>query len=165
MSINNNSYSTNTNISFGSKELDDLWLQAQSCSVPGISMSPPKVGGRAGAQISLAADNVTYTDLTIDMQMDKNWETYDIIYKYFLQGLNVEKGTFSNNKKFDLWLDIHIGTGDVVKKFWFYNCRLMDIGEIPLDVSDSDDTINEISLTFQFDYMDYDNSFFKEKHG
>jgi len=161
MAINNNSYSTNTNISFGSAELDDLWLQAQSCSVPGISMSPIKAGGRSGAQTAFAADTVTYTDLTIDMQMDKDWKVYDIIYKYFLDGLNVEKGTFSNAKKFDLWLDIHIGKGDVIKKFWFYNCRLMDIAEIPVDVSDDSDAINEISLTFQFDYMDYDNSFFE----
>jgi len=163
MAINNSSYSTNTNITFGSKELDDLWLQAQSCSIPGISLSPPKIGGRAGAQISLAADGVTYTDLTIDMQMDNDWKVYDIIYKHFLDTLNVEKGTFSNTKKFDLWLDVHKGEGKVVKKFWFYNCRLIDIAEIQIDVTDDADTINEISLTFQFDYMDYDNSFFKAR--
>ena len=163
MAINNNSYSTNTNITFGSNALGELWFQAQSISIPGISQAIPKIGGRSGAQIGVSADSVTFTDLTIDMQIDNNWESYDLIYSFFLKGLNVEEGTFSNNQVFDLWVDIHLGAGDVKKKFWFYNCRLLDVGEIQLDVSDSDDTINEVSLTFQFDYFDYDNSFMKER--
>ena len=163
MAINNNSYSTNTNITFGSNELENLWLQAQSVSVPGISMASPEIGGRNGTKLKLGADTVTYTDLTISMQMDKDWEIYDTIYKHFLQGLNVEKGTFTSAKTYDLWLDIHVGGGKVVKKFWFYNCRLIDIAEIPLDVTDEADTISEVDLTFQFDYMDYDNSFFKAR--
>jgi len=162
MSINNNSYSTNTNISFGSKDLDNLWLQAQSCNIPGISLSHPKIGGRAGVGTFLQADNVTYTDLIIDMKMDNKWEIYDILYKFFLDGLNVENGTFKS-KKFDLWLDIHLGDGEVEKKFWYYNCRLMDISEIQLDSTDTEDTIITVSLVFQFDYMDYDNGFFKAK--
>jgi len=163
MAINNNSYSTNTNITFGSKELGDLWFQAQSVAIPSLSQTPPKLGGRAGAQIGVGSDQVTYTDLVIDMQVDNNWEVYDIMYKFFLEGINIDKGTFSNNKTFDLWVDIHLGGGDVVKQFWFYNCRLLDLGEMQLDVSDDSDTIIEMSLTFQFDYMDYDNNFFKAK--
>jgi len=158
MAINNNSFSTSTNIQFGSRDLDDFWMQAQSCLIPSISMSPPEVGGRAGARISLPADSVTYSDLVIDVPIDREWKTYDLIYQYFLDGLNVEKGTFAS-KKFDMWLDIRTGKGAEIKKFWFYNCRLIDISELSVSTTDAEDSINEVTLVFKFDYMDYDGRF------
>ena len=164
MSINNNSFSTATNITFGSNVLDGIWLNAQSCIIPSLSLSPPKIGGRRGAQINLAGDTVTYTDLTIDVILDKEWEVYDNIYKYFLDGLNVEKGTFSS-QAFDLWLEIRDGSGKPRKKFWFYNCRLNDLGEVPVSNIDAGDELNVFTLAFTFDYMEYDNSFFTASLG
>lgn len=164
MAINNNSFNTNTNIRFGSKELGDLWLNAQSCSIPGIQLSPAKIGGRYGAQIGMGSDRVEYGDLSIDLVMDKELKVYDIIYDHFLAGLNVEQGTF-NPQQFDLWLDIYDSKQVIIKKFWFYNCRLNDISEVLFDISDMEDPVSEITLTFQFDYFDTDNKFFKVRNG
>lgn len=155
MAINNNAFSTGTNIEFGSNDLGDFWLQAQSCAVPGITLSHPEVGGRSGTQIKLQGDSVTYTELIIDVPMDKEWKVYDIIHDKFLAGLNVEKGTFSP-QQFDMWLDIKTGKGSHVRKFWFYNCRISDIGEMVLNVTDDGDAINALTLTFVFDYMNYE---------
>lgn len=163
MSEFNNSYSTNTNVQFGSVEMENVWFNAQSCSIPGIQFSPPKIGGRGGVQINLPADTCTYTDLIIDMPIDKEWKIYDDIYTYFLETMNVDKGTFSA-KSFDMWLDIKTGKGKQVKKFWFYGCRLNDISEIQVDVSDAEDTTLEVSLSFQFDYMEMDNTFFQARN-
>lgn len=154
MSINNNAFSTSTNIEFGSNDLGDFWLQAQSCAVPGITLGHPEVGGRAGARIKVQSDSVTYTELIVDVPMDKEWKVYDIIYGKFLAGLNVEKGTFAP-QPFDLWLDIKTGKGAHVRKFWFYNCRVSDIGELVLNASDDTDGLNAVTITFTFDYMDY----------
>lgn len=164
MSINNNSFSTNTNIRFGSEQLGDLWLNAQSCSIPGIQLAPAKIGGRFGAQVGMGSDRVEYGDLNIDVVIDKEFKVYDIIYDHFLTGLNVEQGTF-NPQQFDLWLELYTSKGKPLKKFWFYNCRLNDISEILMDVSDIDDSVNEMSLTFQFDYFDYCDKFFKVRNG
>ncbi len=162
MAINNNSYSANTNIEFGSSELTDVWFNAQSLIIPSMSFSPPKIGGRAGAIVNLAPDTVTYTDLVIDVILDKEWKVYDEIYEFFIESLNVEQGTFAP-KKMDIWTDIKDGKGDVVKKFWFYNCRITDISEINVSLLDAGDELNVMTLSLTFDYMDYNNSFYKEK--
>lgn len=158
-----NSFSTQTNIQFGSTDLKDVWFYAQSCGIPGIQFAPMKVGGRGGVQLNMAPDTATYTDLTIDMPIEKDWSNYNAIYQHFLESINVDKGTFAS-RKFDMWLDIYNTKGKKIKQFWFYGCLLNDISEIQVDVSDNDDTIMEVSLTFQFDYMDMDNSFFKSRN-
>lgn len=158
----NNSFSTQTNIQFGSTEIKDMWFYAQSCGIPGMQFAPSKISGRGGVQLNMPGDTMTYTDLTIDMQIDKDWTNYNAIYKYFLECINVDKGTFAS-KKFDMWMDIYNTKGKKIKQFWFYGCLLNDISEIPVDVSDQEDSIMEVSLTFQFDYMDMDNSFFKAR--
>ena len=96
--------------------------------------------------------------VVVDFNMHKvngTWKVYDIIYGKFLAGLNVEKGTFAP-QKFDLWLDIKTGKGAHVRKFWFYNCRISDIGEMVLNSSDDTDGVNALTLTFTFDYMSYE---------
>jgi len=163
MAINNNSFSTNTNIEFGSNELGDFWLNAVSCSIPGISFSPPEVDGRSGRMVTLAADNVVFSDLVITVLLDKDWKMYDIIFDTFVEMINVQEGTFKQ-KKFDMWLQIKDGTGKLIKKFDFYGARLTDIGEFDMDVRDGEDSNIEIILTFRFDYMDFNNIHFKKSH-
>lgn len=162
MAINNNSFSANTNIEFGSNQIEGVWFNAQSMIIPSMSFSPPKISGRSGAQINLAPDVVTYTDLVIDIILDKEWKVYDDIYAYFMDSMNVEQGTFKP-KKMDIWTDIKDGKGNSIKKFWFFNCRITDISEINVSLLDAGDELNVMTLSFTFDYMDYDNSFYKEK--
>jgi hypothetical protein len=163
MAINNNSFSSNTNIEFGSNELGDFWLNAVQCSIPGISFSPPEVDGRSGRMITLAADNVVFSDLVITVLLDKDWKMYDIIFDTFVEMLNVEEGTFKQ-KKFDMWLQIKDGTGKLIKKFDFYGARLIDVGEFDMDIRDGEDSNIEIILTFRFDYMDFNKTHFKKKY-
>lgn len=163
MAINNNSFSANTNIQFGSKELEGVWFNAQSMIIPSMSFSPPKVGGRQGVQINLGSDTVTYTELVFDIIIDREWKVYDEIYQFFIETINIEKGIY-RPKQFDMWTDIRNGKGEVVKKFWFYNCRLSDISEINVSIVDPSDELNVMTLTLAFDYMDYDNSFRKESY-
>jgi len=154
--MKNNSYGTNTNIQFGSNELENFWLNATQCSIPGISFSPPEIDGRTGKMFTLPADNVVFSDLVITVLLDKDWEIFDLIYNTFLNMIDIEKGTFYQ-KKFDMWLQIKDGTGKNVKKFDFYGVRLMDVGEFDMDTRDIDDSNIEIILTFRFDTMDFNN--------
>ena len=153
--LNNNAISTNTNIEFGSSDLGEFWLQAQSCSLPGLTFALPEVDGRAGARLKLAADNVEYGDLIIDAIIDKEWKAYDIIYDKFIKSMRVDKGTFSNMQEFDMWLDIRTGKGAEVRKFWFYDVRLSDLAEFDFDVRDQGDENLTLTLSFRFNYMEY----------
>jgi len=153
--LNNNALSTGTNIEFGSKDLGDFWLNAQSCSLPGLSFALPEIDGRTGAKLKMAADNVEYSELIIDAIIDKGWKTYDIIYDKFLKSMRVDKGTYSNMQEFDLWLDIRTGKGEEVRKFWFYDVRLSDVAEFEFDIRDSGDENLILTLSFRFNYMEY----------
>jgi hypothetical protein len=157
MAINNNSFSTNTNIEFGSNDLGDFWLNAVQCNIPGISFSPPEIDGRGGRMFTLPADNVQFSDLIITVLLDKDWEVYDIIFDTFVEMLNIEEGTFKQ-KKFDMWLQLKDSKGNLVKKFDFYGTRLIDVGEFDMDSRDSEDSNIEIILTFRFDNMDFNHN-------
>ena len=165
MSINNNSYSTSSNIQFGSSEMKDIWWNAQTFQLPAINMTPPKVNTRSGAFVNLASDTVDYDDLTIDIILDKEWKIYDELYAHFLKRLNVETGEFLKEGTFDLWIEFFDGTGKSIKKFWFYRCRLLSFGDMQVTTQTSEDEHNYLSMTFTYDYMDYDNNFLKEKEG
>ena len=154
MSLSNNSYSTGTAIQFGSADLPSVWVNAQTFSLPTISLSPPKVNSRSGALVNLASDTVEYDDLSVEVILDKDWEVWNNLYGHFLNGLNVEEGTFLKENIFDVWLEFFNGEGKSVKKFMFYKCRLVSFGDISLSTMDTEDELNTLSLGFVFDYME-----------
>ncbi len=159
MAINNNSFSTSSNIQWGSTALEGLDLNAQSFSLPELSMSPPAINTRSGANIHLAADTVDYSDLAIEVILDKEWKIYTLLYNHFVKRLNVTNAQFVKEGTFDLWLNVYNGEGNVVKKFWFYRCRLTSFGSIDFDIMTTDDTLNTMSLSFVFDYMEFADNF------
>ena len=163
MSINNNSYSTVSNISFGSNEMKNLWWNAQTFQLPAITTTGIKINTRAGAMIGLASDTVEYDDLSIDLILDKEWKVYDELYAHFLKRLNVETGEFLKFDQFDLWVELFNGEGHSVKKFWFYNCRLQSFGDMLFNTQTSEDELNVLNMTFSFDYLEYDNTFLKAR--
>jgi len=157
----NNSFGVNSKIQFGSEQLDDLWLQAQSCVIPSITTTNYEVGGRAGAKIKVSADSVQYGQLQIEAIIDSDWAVYDTIYQRFLGNVNVQEGTFQR-PTFDLWLTIMSPDGrKEIRKFWFFNVKLEDIGEVQVMHSNTIDENLLLNLTFTFDYMDLDDSFRK----
>jgi hypothetical protein len=156
----NNSFSTTTNIAFGARELPDVFFNAQSFTLPALTFNPPNIGGRAGAVVKLPSDTVTYDELTIAVILDKNWKVYTDIYTHFVKHLNVEDTTFSDGK-FDIWLDVRDGKGHIIKKFWFYDARILTIDGVDFDSTDDSDTPIVINITFTFNYMDFDNTFKK----
>ncbi len=163
MAVNNNSYSTESNIIFGSTALQNIWWNAQTFQLPSISLSPPQVNTRAGALINLAGDTVDFGDLSIDLILDKEWRVFDELYAHFVKRLNVETGKFIKYGQFDLWVEFFDGEGNSQKKFWFYNCRMTSFGDLSLTTQGTEDDLNVLNVSFVFDYMDYSNSFYKER--
>ena len=159
--INNNSLTTQTNFQFGSSELDNIWWNATTFEIPGLTLAPPKINGRAGATINVAADVAEYEDISISLLLDKEWKVYDELYQYFINRLNVETGQFLKDGRFDLWLEVFDGEGKSVRKFWFYNCRVTLFGELSLDTQDSEDGNHILSMVFLYDYFDYDSKLAK----
>lgn len=152
MAIGNNSFSTVTNIRFGAVDLKDNWFNVTNMIFPTISLNPPEMNTRSGANITLAPDTCIYTDLTVDVIIDKDWKVFDDVYNYFLEGLNVESGTFSHYKKFELWAEMVDGEGNTVKKFNFHNCRLSEFTGFQALPNNGEDENQIMSLTFSVMY-------------
>jgi hypothetical protein len=152
----NNSFSTISNITFGAEELKDTWWNVSNIDLPTISLSSPEMSNRAGSPYKGASDTCSYSDLTVTFIMDKDWKTFDEVYNFFLEGLDVETGKFTHYKKYDLWANMMNSDGEVVKKFWFYNCRLTDITGLSISPIDFDDTIITFSATFNILYFTYE---------
>ena len=164
MSLSQNSYSTVSNIQFGSNEFKPVWVNSQTFALPAITLSPPKVNTRSGALVNLASDTVDYDDLSIDVIMDKDWDVWNSLYAFFLDGLNVEEGTFLKEQPVDLWIEFFNGQGKSVKKFMFYKCRLLSFGDVALSTMDVEDELNTLNVSFTFDYMeDMDITFAKQR--
>jgi len=156
MAINNNSYSTVSNIRFGAIELKDIWFNVNSMVLPTISLEPPQMNTRAGANIAIAPDTAMYTDLSFEIIIDKDWEVFDYVYSYFLQGLNVETGKFSHYKKFELWAEVVDGEGIVKKKFNFHSCRLTEFTGYQALPNTGEDELQVMTLTFNVMYYTVD---------
>ena len=150
-----NSYSTSTNIRFGAKEFPELWWNVNAIEIPTISMDVAKFNTRPGAMSGIAPDTCTFSELSVELTLDKNWKTYDELYNFFLEGLNVENAKFSHDKKFELWCEFVDGQGNIKKKFWFHSCRLMDFGGIVATPNDAEDSHQVITITFAILYYDH----------
>jgi hypothetical protein len=158
-SINANSYTTKTNIQFGSAALKDTWWAAQSFTLPAITMAPPRVNSRSGAMINLAPDTTEYGELMIDAIIDKEWKVYKSLYEFFVDRLNVESGQFIKFGQIDIWVETYNGEGKKTSRFDFYNCRLTNFGEVDFNTTNADDEHNYLTLGFTFDYFDFNNTF------
>lgn len=159
MAINNNSWSTTSNIIYGSTAMPGVWFNLQSFQMPGVVMSPPKINGRAGAMVNLSADSVDFTDLSLDVILDKEWEVYTQLYDHYIKRLNVENAEFVKYGKFDLWVEILSGDNTVRKKIWFYDCRLTSFGDTEFNTTDADDTLHTMNIVFCYDYFEFDNMY------
>ena len=152
MALGNNSFTTVSNIRFGSAEMMKIWWNVQEINLPSMTFQGPNIGGRAGAQINLASDSVDYGELTLSVILDKDWKVYDEIYDYFLEGLNVETGKFSHYKKFELWVEFVDGKGQVKRRFWFHDCRLSSFDGLLVTTKEDEDSNQVMSLTFDYLY-------------
>lgn len=160
-----NSFSTATNIQFGSLEMENIWWNAQTFTVPSIILAPPQINNRSGALVNLGSDVTNYEELNITCILDKEWKVYDALYAHFVKRLNVESGEFIKEGTFDVWIQFFDGEGNMIKRFDFFRCRLVSFGGLDVNTQDTEDTLNTLDLSFVFDYMDYDNHFRKAERG
>jgi len=161
MAINSNSFSPVSSIRFGAIELKDVWFNVNNIVFPTISLDAPEMNSRAGANITIAPDTTIYTDLTVELIIDKDWEVFDYIYSYFLQGINVENGKFSHYKKFELWAEILDGEGKIKKKFNFHSCRLTEFTGLIAAPNTSEDDLQVLSISFNVMYYTVDKKYLK----
>ena len=158
MSNFNNSFTTSTSIRWGSTELKESFYLAQSVNIPGISFNNPQLGARFGARPRVSGDSLEYSSLNIEIIIDNNFSVYDEIFQSLLETIDPETGKFTNNKVFDLWIELYDNNSKKsMIKFWIYNCRIQSVGDVQFDVRDGEDNNITCMLILDFDYIKKEN--------
>lgn len=149
--MNYNNLAQKTNWTAGSDKFPLLPFYLTNISIPGMNFSVPETGSRFGSRINLASDTISYNSLNFDFLIDEDFEIYKAFYKYIIESINPEKGTFAD-RSFDLWVELNNSKSNKIMKFEFYNCRIESIGDIELDTTD-DSTESTMNLGIKFDYF------------
>ena len=156
-----NSFSTKSNIIFGSTSLKDVFWYVQRFPIPEIQMDGIRTNSRAGSRLYLPADTVTFGPLMLDVIVDKDMVVYDTLYAHFVKRLNIDTGSFDKSGYFDIWVQVNDGEGNAIRKFTFEKARLTNFGGLEFDSTDEGDSEQIIQLTFEYNTFDYDNCFLK----
>lgn len=147
---NIHNYAQTTNYTAGSNALELTSLYLTSVNLPGINFAHPEIGGRSGARLSLSGDNIVYNALSFELLIDEDFNVYHEFMDKVFGSLNPEDGTFES-KEFDFWVEINNSKGNRLFKIEFYNARVENISDIPLNSQD-DITEFNMSVDVKYDY-------------
>lgn len=149
--MNYNNLAEQTNYLAGSSEFEDFILYITKCNLPGLSVSPPAIGGRFGTQHHPGADAVSYNELTLEVLVDEDLTVYLEILKYFKKRVRMDM-TF-DNESFPFWIQINNNKGNKLFMVYFTNCRITSISDFQFD-SQSDIQQQTFTLNIVYDYYD-----------
>ena len=148
-SINTRNYSQKTNFMCGASTLELLPFYVTTLTIPGINVVIPEISGRAGAPVFMAAANINFNPLSLEVLLDENYQIYKDLIKCIK--VDVETGTFENTF-FDFWTVVTNYMGVPVMKIEYYNCNIEVISDLSLAVND-DITEQVFSVDIRFDYF------------
>lgn len=149
--MNYNNLAEQTNYLAGSSEFEDFILYITKCNLPGLTFSPPAIGGRFGTQHHPGADAVLYNDLSVEVLVDEDLKVYLEIMKYFKKKVRMDMSF--DNESFPFWLQINNNKGNKLFTVYFTNCRFTSISDFQLD-SQSDTRQQTFTLNIVYDYYD-----------
>lgn len=147
--MNYNNLAQKTNYIAGSDKLELLPFYLTTVNLPGINLSHPEVGGRAG-KLNVTGDTLSYNSLSFEMLVDEDFNIYHEFMDKIFENIDPEEGTFANIE-FDFWVEVNNNKGNKLFKVEYYNCRIESIGDVLLDSQD-DITEYTMSVDVKYDY-------------
>lgn len=153
---NANNIAQKTNFILGTSKLPKSVYMVQSVSIPEISVShPSSIGGRFGVAMKLGADSSEYSDVSFDIILDEDLETFREVLEVMQRQVHPDDGVFEDTD-WEFWLQVNNNKGHPLFRIDFIHSRLTSIGDISLD--STDDGINTMSLTISYDWYEISNS-------
>lgn len=124
----------------------------KSFTIPSIAFQHPEMATRSGVKLHLGADSVDFNELSFEVMLDSNFETYFELLDLSLSEVNWDQDTFAM-PEFDLWVQVLKPNGDVMFRVDFKHCRISSLGEVALDPSAELGSSVPVSITY--DYFEY----------
>ena len=121
-----------------------------------MNFSHSQIGGRFSVQNKMAADNVNFNNLAIEILIDENFVIFTELMEIINKQINIEEGIFSAYE-FDYWIEILDCKSVPILKLDFFGCKIESISDIILDVQDPA-TEFTITIDISFDYYKIENN-------
>ena len=154
--MNTNNLAQKTNFIAGSDKFERVPFYLTTVNIPGLTLSHPRIGGRAGTQLNLSGDTIEWGSLAFDMLIDEDFEVYKELMQIIRRNIQAPEGTFSDFY-FDFWIEVSNSKGHKVLKMEFSNCRIESIGDITLDSQD-ESTEHVLPIGMAFDYYEVEDN-------
>lgn len=157
MTSNINNLSRISNYKVFLPVLGDTIMYAQGITLPGFSLNPITAYNKGGMPLKLEGDSLVLDPITISLIVDENFELPLKIYDVFKDVNHPTNATKGSDFHFNCGVEITNNTGKRLFNIDFYLCSLQSIGPITL-LSNTDDDIISIDLTFEASYYELSNS-------
>lgn len=150
---------TNFKIVIDRKQYGNIEFFAQRVSHPGINIPTPVVPFKRISTISIPGDTLDFSNLTLDVIVDENLESYIEIYNW-IQSL-VESPYKSPVEKsadiapeVDITVAVQSSHNNVVRYFKYIDCVPNSIGELTLESVPNDVTVLTFPISFTINYFE-----------
>ena len=137
--------------------LGDSVLYAQGITLPGFSLNPITAYNQGGMPLKLEGDSLVLDPITITLIIDEKFETALAIYDIFKDICHPTNATKGTDFHFNCGVEITNNTGHRLFGMDFMLCSMQSIGPITL-ISNTDDDIITIDLTFEASYYELSTS-------
>ena len=142
--------------------LNDAIMYAQGVTLPGFSINPVTAYNHGGMPLKLEGDTLVLDPITITLIIDEEFKTALRIYEVFKDICHPTNATKGLDFHFNCGIEITDNTGHRVFGMDFFLCSMQGVGPITL-LSNSDDDIITVDLTFEASYYEMSNQLDIEK--
>lgn len=144
------------------KKYGNLQFFAQRVVHPGLTISNATLPYKRISSISIPGDTATFEDLSFDVLMDEEMNSYLEVYNWMLRQLTENPQNKYSNKaqkqmdpiSVDISLIITSSHNNLVRTIKYYDCIPTSIGTMLLESVSSDTTIVTYPLTFKIGYFE-----------
>lgn len=154
--MNVNNFAQKTNWIAGSDQFKTVPFFLTNVNVPGFNLTHTEIGGRNSIKMKLPSDIVNYNNLSFDMLIDEDLETYKELITIINKSINIETGNFGVFD-FNFWIQLNNSKGNKVLKIEFNNCKIASISDLNLDTQD-ETTEYVLTVEIDFDSLNIENT-------
>lgn len=135
---------------------------------PGAQNTPDDTAWRGKVSVPMPGNTMTYGELTLDVLLDEDFESYMQTYNWMLRHINIEQiqepfGKNSNkyNDEIPTYADIHVHAlsshNNPNITFKYYDCIPVSVGDIAFDAQNASVEPVTYPASFRFSYFEIES--------
>ncbi len=150
---------TNFKVVIDHSKFGNLEFFAQRLIHPGVSVNSPSVPFKRIQTIALPGDTLTFEDLSMDILVDENLNTYIEVFN-LIKNMVTEKyespmeKSSKTGSSMDITVTITSSHNNVIKTIRYIDCVATSIGTILLEATSETSPVITFPVTFRIGYYE-----------